>query len=107
MRVKVHVEGLKGSGVIEKGEEPSALLNGVLEVDGVLIEEVGTIEVIFAGGDFVTVKPHLMPGAFEVVTHDRESWPRLIQEIDEARAMSGASRLIAATEGVEHGTSLE
>lgn len=96
MRVKVHVQGIKGSGPIKKGEEPAVLFHGVLEVDGVLIEEVGTIEVFIGGGEFTTVKPHLIPGSFEVVTHDDESWPRLINQINEARDVrDGAGRLVA------------
>lgn len=85
MRVKVHVEGIKGSGLIKKGEEASALFRGVLEVDGVLMEEVGTIEAIFSGDDFLTVKPHLLPGSFEVVTHTDETWPELLRALDERR----------------------
>lgn len=93
MRVKVHVEGIKGSGGIKEGEEPAALFYGLLEVNGVMIEEVTKIEVVFSGSDFAVVKPHLVPGSFEVVTHTKESWAELIQQLTEQR--DGAHKLIA------------
>ena len=102
MRIRVHVTGIKGSGAIKKGEEAAALYRGVLEVDGHMLEEAGTIEVTFSGDGFVEVKPILIPGSFEVVTHDNESWPRLIQELDEAReARAGSGRLVATRKDSE------
>lgn len=95
MRVKVHVQGIKGSHTAKAGEEPNVLFHGILEVDGVMIEEVGTIEVLFGGGEIATVKPHLMPGCFEVVSHTDESWPELIKSIDEQReARTGTGRAV-------------
>lgn len=99
MRVRIHVQGWSGSRSIKKGEEPDALLRGVLEVDGHRIEEAIRCEVTFSG-EFVTVKAHLLPGSFEVVTHDDESWPALMLEIDEARrerrqAVAGTGRHVA------------
>lgn len=85
MRIKVHVQGIKGSGSIKKGEEPNVLFNGILEIDGHLFDEVASIEVVFKGGEIATVKPHLMPGSFEVVTHTDESWPELIRRLTEVR----------------------
>ena len=99
MRVKVHVQGIKGSGLIKRGEEPAALFRGVLEVDGHLIEEVSEIEVVFSGDNFASVRPHLTPGAFEVVTHTDESWPELLNSLDEQRNLyAGSGRLIVARE---------
>ena len=96
MRVKVHVEGIKGSGEIKEGEEPSALFYGILEVDGTMIDEVTQIEAVFSGRQFAVVKPHLVPGAFEVVTHTQESWTELIQKIQAERVVrDGAHRTIA------------
>jgi hypothetical protein len=80
MRVKVHVQGIKGSGLMRKGEEASALFRGVLEIDGHFLEEVGEIEVSFSGDNFAIVKPHMIPGSFEVVTHTDESWPELVNK---------------------------
>jgi hypothetical protein len=98
VRVKIHVRGLKGDGPVKEGEEPSALYNGLLEVDGHLIEEVTTIEVLFGGGDIATVKPHLIPGSFEVVTHTDESWPELLNLIHEQKsAYGGTGRIVAST----------
>ena len=95
MRIKVHVQGIKGSGTVKKDEEPSVLLHGILEVGGHLMDEVEKIEVVFSGGDFVTVKPHLMPGSFEVVTHTDESWPELIQSLQEQHNIySGSGKVI-------------
>lgn len=96
MNIKVHVQGIKGSGMIEEGEQAAVLFNGVLEVDGVLIEEATDIEVVFSGGKMTAVKARLLPGAFEVVTHTKESWPELLRSLDEIRtARSGTDRLIA------------
>lgn len=97
MRIRVHVEGIKGSRRVRKDEEPSILFNGVLEVDGVLIEEVSAIETIFAGGDFATVKAHLIPGAFEVVTHTDESWPELLRQVEEQKEFRSGSGVTIAT----------
>jgi hypothetical protein len=100
MRIKVHVEGIKGSARADEGQEPSALFNGVLEVDGHLIEEVTRIEAVFVGGDFTTVKPHLIPGSFEVVAHTKESWPELLKALEEQKkkVQAGTNRLIASRE---------
>lgn len=99
MRIKVHVQGIKGSGLVKEGDEASALFQGVLEVDGVLIEEVAAIEAVFSGGDFAAVKAELIPGSFEVVTHTDESWPQLLQRIDEKNeARAGSGRLVAKVE---------
>jgi hypothetical protein len=101
MKVKVHVQGIKGSGLIESpGEDPSVLFNGVLEVDGHLIEECGGVEVSFGGGEMMSVKAYLTPGSFEVVTHTRESWPELLAKIDASRneqAETGTGRVLALT----------
>ena len=97
MRVRVHVEGLLGSRAYREGEEPSALFNGVLEVDGHMIDEVGKIEAVFGGGQFTTVIPHLLPGMFEVVTHTGESWKSLVDDLDrerKKRAWAGTGRLM-------------
>ena len=91
MRIKVHVKGIKGSGLIKEGEEASVMFAGVLEIDGKLIEEVSDIEVLFSGDSFATVKPHLIPGSFEVVTHTDESWPELINSVDEQRDVRAGS----------------
>ncbi len=99
MRIKVHVQGIKGSGSIKEGEEASALFQGVLEVDGILIEEISGVEAVFSGREFARVSAHLIPGAFEVVTHTNESWPELLKRVeDERTARSGADRLIARVE---------
>lgn len=99
MRVKVHVQGIKGSGMIEKGDEASVMFNGILEVDGHLIDEVTEVEASFKGGEFATIKPHLIPGTFEVITHDKESWPELLRNLEEQRDLySGSGRLIVAKE---------
>jgi hypothetical protein len=100
MRIKVHVEGIKGSSRIKDGEESTALFNGVLEIDGHLVDEVSEIEVVFKGGDFASVRPSLIPGSFEVVTHTDESWPELRKQIDDERqARAGTGRLVAETPG--------
>lgn len=99
MRVKIHVKGIKGDGAISPGEEPTALFHGVLEVDGHLLEEVGEIEVSFSGDGFVQVTPHLIPGFFEVVVHDKDAWNLLLNRCDqERRVETGTSRLLAAVE---------
>jgi len=86
MRIKVHVMGVAGSRTARPGEEARALLHGILEVDGSLIEEVGKIEVTFGGSEIATVKPHLMPGSFEVVSHTDESWPELLASVKKQQA---------------------
>lgn len=102
MRIKVHVEGIKSTSAAKEGEEPSALLHGVLEVDGHLIEEVGEIEALFRGGELVSVRPRLFPGSFEVVSHTDESWPRLLQRIDgQNEARAGTGKLIAVKNETE------
>lgn len=99
MRIKIHTKGIKGSGMVEKGEEPSALFGAVLEVDGILIEEAFKVEVTFEEG-FVKVTPHLYPGSFEVVPHTKESWPELLDQMEKDRAeraaRTGMGMLIAA-----------
>jgi hypothetical protein len=100
MRVKVHVEGIRGSSTIEEGEEAQVLFNGVLEVDGTLIDEVTTIEVVFSGGEFTTVKPHLIPGSFEVVTHTGKTWKELLDALQEKRKIhTGTGQVLADPNG--------
>jgi hypothetical protein len=99
MRIRVHVQGIKGSGLMHEGEEASVLFRGVLEVDGSLIEEVSEIEVSFSNDRAATVKPHLMPGSFEVITHTDESWPELMNSVDEQREVrAGSGRILALEE---------
>lgn len=99
MRVKVHVQGFKGSGMIEKGDEATVMFNGILEVDGHLMDEVSEIEASFKGGEIAKVKPHLFPGSFEVVTHDKESWPELINNLQEQqRVYFGSGKLLVERE---------
>lgn len=101
MKVKVHVQGLKGSGIVKPGEEPAVLFNGVLEVDGMLLEECGEIEVSFGGGEMMSVKAYLTPGSFEVVTHTQESWPELLAQINatrNAQVDTGSGRTLAVVE---------
>jgi len=96
MRIKVHVQGITGSRSVKPGEDANVLLHGILEVDGSLIEEVGKIEVVFGGGELTTVKPHLMPGAFEVVVHTDESWPELLESIKKQQTAYAGSGKVRA-----------
>lgn len=94
MKVKVHVQGVKGSVGIQSGEDADVLLHGVLEIDGVLIEEVGRIELVMGGGAMAEVKAVMQPGSFEIVTHTTESWPELLRQINDAkRDRDGTGRL--------------
>ena len=84
MKIKVHVKGIKGSGLIKDGEDASVMFGAVLEVNGQLIEEISSVEVKFEES-FTKVMPVLMPGSFEVVTHTETSWPELLQQVEEQR----------------------
>lgn len=98
MDVKVHVQGIKGSGLVEEGEKPSALFGAILEVDGQIIEMIHRVEVVFEEG-FMDVRAHLIPGTFEVVTHDKDSWPAMLRALQEGRtARDAQGRLIARME---------
>lgn len=97
MRVVLHVQGIAADHVAHEGEETTALMHGLLEVDGYLLDEAGKVEVTFEGGSFLTVKPLLLPGSFEVISHTEESWPELVKRIDEQRvAVTGTGRTLAA-----------
>lgn len=98
MEVKVHVQGIKGSGLMEPGEKPSALFGAILEVDGQIIEMIHRVEVVFEEG-FMDVRAHLIPGTFEVVTHDKDSWPAMLRALEDGRtARDAQGRLIARME---------
>jgi hypothetical protein len=98
MDVKVHVQGIKGSSVAEPGEKPSALFGAILEVDGHIIEMIHRVEVVFEEG-FMDVRAHLIPGTFEVIPHDKDSWPALLRALEEERTMrDGTGRLVARME---------
>lgn len=95
MRVKVHVQGIRESSLKEPGEQASALFGAILEVDGQIIEMVHRVEVVFEEG-FVDVRAHLIPGSFEVVSHDKDSWPAMLRALEEGRtARDAQGRLIA------------
>lgn len=98
MDVKVHVQGIKGSGLVEPGEKAGAMFGAILEVDGQVIEMIHRVEVVFEEG-FVDVRAHLIPGSFEVVTHDKDSWPAMLRALEEGRtARDAQGRLIARME---------
>jgi len=79
--VKIHVKGIAGSSMVEKGEAPSAMFGAVLEVDGNIIDAAFKVEVTFEEG-FVQVTPHFYPGTFTVVSHDKESWGEFAARMD-------------------------
>ncbi len=85
LRIKVHTKGITGSSITPRGGEPAALFGAVLEVDGHLIEEAFKVEVTFEEG-FCVVTPRFYPGSFTVVSHDEDSWPELLMELEEQRA---------------------
>lgn len=98
MNIKLHVQGIKGSGLMEEGEEASILFGGLLEVNGQLMEEAIEVRTRAREG-FFEVTPVLVPGSFEVVVHTKETWPELNRRIEEqqsVRTMSG--QLIARVE---------
>lgn len=98
MDVKVHVQGIKGSSLVEEGENPSALFGAILEIDGQVVEMVHKVEVVFSEG-FVDIRAHLIPGTFEVVTHTKDSWPAMLRALEEGRtARDAQGRLIARME---------
>lgn len=98
MKIKVHVQGIKGNGLMKEGDEANALFGGVLEIDGLMIEEIMEIRTRAHEG-FFEVTPVLAPGSFEVVTHNKESWPSLLQKLDEQRSLRTMNgQLIARVE---------
>jgi hypothetical protein len=89
--VKIHVKGIAGSSLVEKGDVPSALFGAVLEVDGHIIETAFKVEVSFEEG-FVQVTPHFYPGTFTVVSHDKESWVEFAARMDREYADKKTAR---------------
>lgn len=96
LEIKLHIQGIKGSGPIkqedlDRGESAGALFGGLLEIDGKLIDQ--TIEVRYRSHEgFFEVVPVLAPGSFEVVTHSRESWADVLNELEhqeKVRNMNG------------------
>lgn len=85
MNIKLHVQGIKGSGLIDEGDDASILFGGTLEIDGHLIEEVIEVRTRSRNG-FFEVTPILVPGSFEVVVHTKQSWPELNRKLDEQRS---------------------
>lgn len=97
--VKIHVKGIAGSSLVEKGDVPAAMFGAVLEVDGHIIDTAFKVEVTFEEG-FVQVTPHFYPGTFTIVSHDKESWPefaaRMDREYNEKKtARDGLGRALA------------
>jgi hypothetical protein len=100
LRIKLHIQGIKGSGPIkqedvDKGEVAGALFGGLLEIDGQIIDQ--SIEVRYRSHEgFFEVVPVLAPGSFEVVTHTKESWPELLKELErQERVRNMNGQLIA------------
>lgn len=71
------------------------MLHGVLEVDGVMLPEVGRIEIVAGGGAILEVRAEMTPGSFELVQHDSETWEALRAQVREARAGDG-SRIVTS-----------
>lgn len=97
--VKIHVKGIAGSSLVEKGDVPAALFGAVLEVDGHIIETAFKVEVTFEEG-FVQVTPHFYPGTIRIVSHDKESWQEFAARMereysDKKSARTGNGQLIA------------
>lgn len=82
MHLKIHTQGIRGSGTIKEGEDAGALFNSVLELDGQIYDRATAIDVKFEGDSFATVTVTFIPGDIEVVTHTSESWKKICEEAD-------------------------
>ena len=95
MRVKIHTKGIRGSSIVEEGDEPSVMFGAVLEIDGKILEQADRVEVLFEDG-FAIVTARMIPASIEIVSHTQESWPGVEDAIDEARtARTGMGAAIA------------
>lgn len=81
MKMKIHTRGFNGSAIRQKGEESSAMLGAILEIDGHLIEEVTRVRVLHAADDFTTVMVRFIPGEVETIAHSAETWAQIIEEL--------------------------
>lgn len=96
MDVKIHTQGIRGSGIAEEGEHPSALFGAILELDGEIVENVFKIELSFEEG-FAEVKVIFRPSTVEVVHHSKGSWPGVQESYrDRVVARDACGKVIAA-----------
>lgn len=89
MKVRVHTLGWVGDIARAAGEEASASIHSVLELDGHVYPDVTRIAVVSGSEDFTKVIVTLIPGELETVVHDGDSWKALLQD---ARDPDGAER---------------
>ena len=99
MKIVIHVQGIKGSQMIEKGEDADAMFGAILQVNDCILDRVADVRTEF-GDEFTTVKATFIPGQVEVINHTSKSWKELCDQADiqlaSVRAADG--RLIARHE---------
>lgn len=82
MRMTIHTKGIKGSGMIEEGEEANVMFAAqVLEIDGHLIDQITRIRVLHAPDEISTVLVRFVPGSLETIAHTKESWKELMERL--------------------------
>jgi hypothetical protein len=95
MHIKIHTKGIKGSGMVEEGDVPSAMFGAILEVDGHMLEQAYKIDVTFEEG-FATVTAEMHPSTIEIVSHTKDSWPGIEAAIEESHtARTGMGQAVA------------
>lgn len=82
MNMKIHTKGIKGSGMIKEGENPSVMFSAILEIDGVLIDEVTRVRVLHGADEITTVMVRMFPGTLDTIAHTDTSWKELIERLD-------------------------
>lgn len=82
MRAALHTQGWSGSEPTEPGEEPTALLHGVLQLDGHFVEN-AKVKFETDGNGFAMLTAELLVVGFDVIVHDTESWKQMQAAIED------------------------
>jgi len=71
--VVVHTKGIRGSSIIEPGEEAAVMFGAWVEINGEVFPNIGEVKVMGEADGFQSVTLTLTPSSISFVVHDSES----------------------------------
>lgn len=82
--IVIYSQGWDGDRAVESGEEPSALLNCVVEINGGIIPGARAVTLKAEGGDFTTASIEVIPSSLVQVSCGPEEWRAVCDRFDNA-----------------------
>jgi hypothetical protein len=84
VEVVIHTLGWTNDHASREGEEPSALLHSIVEINGQIVPGAVRAKIEAEGGDFATVTIVVAPSRVRVVACSEDEWAALSARYDSA-----------------------